>query len=328
MRAREGKAINRNLDTMFKSLRKPEDDAMDTSEATSSTSRSRPTTVRKIVRAKRGSDRVKKTPAPKIASPVRATRGRKRSVTPAARPLKRVKAESEPKAPKKIGPRLRPRKTTHSMKLRPRPRTFTGRTTTVRKLVNTARTRAHRASAVERQNREEVLQSDFSLGTLDWSPWKEAVVPSTPRKSDAWIPRRNKHTGVRNVDVFQHDTQKPAVYEFAVQTPDGKRYPVLSRTTVGFNGCHWDTKLLNTPPVETQIDRVVKRGCKLYARRALFNRPVTIERDNGNTFDELRSIIHKSYDYPWQEHYDISSRRYLHRTVMKDGVLISDNKRS
>ena len=301
---------------------------MDTSEAAPSTSRSRPTTGRKIVRAKRASERVKKTPAPKIASPYRATRGRKRSLTPTARPLKKAKAEPEVTSPKKTGPRLRPRKTTHSMKLRPRPRALTGRTTRVRKLVNTARTRVHRASAVERQNREEVQQSDFSLGTLDWSPWKEAVAPSTSRKSDVWIPRRNEHTGVRNVDVFQHDTQKPAVYEFAVQTPDGKKYPVLSRTTAGFDGCHWDTKLLNTPPVETQIDRVVKRGCKLYARRALFNKPVTIERDNINTIDELRSIIHKSYDYPWQEHYDIPSRRYLHRTVMKDGVLISDNRRS
>ena len=301
---------------------------MDTSEGALSTSR--PTTARKIIRAKRGSERVKKTPALKISSPVRATRGRKRSVTPTARPLKKAKAEPEPevKSSKKIGRRLRPRKTTHSMKLRPRPRTLTGRTTTVRKLVNTARTRAQRASVVERKNREEVQQSDFSLGAFDWSPWKEAVAPSTSTKSDAWIPRRNEHTGVRNVDIFQHDTQKPAVYEFAVQTPDGKKYPVLSRTTAGFDGCHWDTKLLNTPPVETQIDRVVKRGCKLYARRALFNKPATIERDNVSTIDELRSIIHKSYDYPWQEHYDIPSRRYLHRTVMKDGVLISDNRRS
>lgn len=337
VRAREGKAISRNLDAMFKSLRKPEDDAMDEEDDAAddatpgpSTSRSRSRApARKVVKAKRGGA-AKKTPVAKPTSPVRAARGRKRSVTPAARPAKKVKkVADEPKAeaPKKAGPTLRARRATHPMKLRPRPRTLTA----ARKLVRTAKARSLRASVTEKKNREEVQQSEFSLGVLDWSPWKAAITPSTPRKSsssESWIPRRNEHTGLRNVDIFEHDTLKPAVYEFAVQTPGGKKYPVLSRTTGGFNSCHWDTKLLNTTPVESQIDRVVKRGCKLFARRALFEKPVTVDRENVDTMDELRSLIHKTYDYPWQEHYDIPSRRYLHRTVMKDGVLISDNKRS
>ena len=303
---------------------------MDTGDAAPSTSRSR-STGRKVVRAKRGGGGAKKAPVPpKVTAPV-STRSRKRSVTPAARLAKKVKTrgvEAEEEPPKKAGPKLRTRKATHPMRLRPRPRTLTRRNAAVRKLVRNANTRAHRTTTAERQNREEVTQTDFSLGVLDWSPWKEAIAQSTSRKSDSWIPRRNDHVGVRNVDAFQHDTQKAAVYEFAVQSPDGKKYPVLSRTTGGFNSCHWDTKLLNTPPVEAQLDRVVKRGCKLYARRAIFSKPVTVDRNKVTSVDELRSIIHKSYDYPWQKHYDIPSRRYLHRNVMKDGVLISDNTRS
>ena len=169
MRAREGKAINRNLDTMFKSLRKPEDDAMDTSEAAASTSRSRPTTARKIVRAKRGSDRVKKTPAPKIASPVRATRGRKRSVTPAARPLKKAKAEPEPEA--KAAKENRSQAPTSQNYAFHEAETETSYSSLValpqsESWLTHVRTRAHRASAVERQNREEVQQGDFSLGSF------------------------------------------------------------------------------------------------------------------------------------------------------------------
>ena len=349
VRAREGRDINRNLDTMLKSLRKPpkaaDDDAMDADDVTDDASAAAPTPKRagrRVVTAKRGTvGAARKAPAKRAASPAKATRGTKRAATPtptptpgtrAAKKRKTAEKETEPET-KKPAVRVaapRSRRTKHPMKLRPRTCTLRGRDITVRKLVKTAVARSHTSAAAERENREEVAHTDFLVGdVLDWTPWKEAITPSAPKKSAAsWIPRRNDHTGLRNVDIFQQDKQKPAIYEFAVQTPEGRKYPVLSRTTGGFSGCHWDTKLLNTTPVEEQLDRVVKRGCKLYARRALFNKPVSVERENVSSVDELRSLMHKTYDYPWQEHYDVPSRRYLHRTVMKDGVLISDNRRS
>ena len=323
---------------MFKSLRKPgdddDDDAMDTDDVAPAKT---PTpavraTARKTLKAKRGGAAAKKVTVARPPTPIRATRGRKRSATPTARPMKRAKAGDDAAAKagpsRKAAPTVRPRRRAHLMKLRPRPRTTPH--AAARKHVKTAATRARKSVEAARKNREAVPQTDLNLsGILTWSPWREAVVPTTPGKSDSWIPRKNYHPGYRNTDAFQHDTKKPAVYEFAVQTPEGRKYPVLSRTSAGFNGRHWDTKLLSSTPVESQLDRVVKRGCKLFARRALFTAPASRSGGSGvSSLDELRSLLHQTYDYPWQEHYDSASRRYLHRTVMRDGVLISDNTRA
>ncbi len=349
MRAREGKAISHGLDKVFRDLHSSSedeaDDAMDTTDTgrtTAAATSAGRATGRKVVKAKRGAAGTRSRKATPVPSPVQkkgAKRARDRSRTPASKVKKMAVADADgvptptvvtAAPPKKAaGPKLRARKSKHPMSLRPR--VCNGRSTVVRKLIAKAKATRAVAMATKRLNREDVSKAYFSLDGFTWSPWKQAVAPVSPRRSDSWIPRRGNRTGVRNVDIFGHDTMKPAMYEFAVETPEGRKYPVLSRTTGGFNSCHWDTKLLNTPPVEAQLDRVIRRGCKLYARRALFpgegDDSVSVNDKDVSSVQELRSLIWKTYDYAWQEHYDTTSRRYLHRTVMKDGVLISDNTR-
>ena len=346
MREREGKAISRGLDAAFRDLHSSSedeaDDAMDTTDVGETSARTGRATGRKVVRAKRGGAGTrprKATPIPTTHIKKAAKRARDHSKTSTPKVKKMAVADADdapiPKVvptvtPKKAaGPKLRARKSTHPMALRPHIRK--GRSTVVRKLIAKAKAARGVTTATDKVNREDVSKADFSLDGFTWSPWKQAIASVSPRRSDSWIPRRGNRTGVRNIDIFGHDTVKPAMYEFAVETPEGRKYPVLSRTTGGFNSCHWDTKLLNTPPVEAQLDRVIRRGCKLYARRALFPEEgedqVTVNDNDVSTVEELRSLIGKTYDYAWQEHYDTTSRRYLHRTVMKDGVLISDNTR-
>ena len=189
-----------------------------------------------------------------------------------------------------------------------------------------ARTPA-KSTTSEKIRRERVIDNEVCFDELNWSSWKPAIAPVAMDKKYEWIERRGERPGVRNIDLFTNNCDRPAVYEFAVQTPAGdKKYPVLSRTTAGFTGSHWDTKLLNGLSVESQLDRVVKRGCKVFVRRALFSRPIKSKKTGQvTTVNELRSLMQKTYDYAWQEHYDVPSRKYFHRNVRKDGVVISDN---
>ncbi len=183
------------------------------------------------------------------------------------------------------------------------------------------------SSAIKRVNREKVNNDKFILNDLKWSSWKPAMVGNNESDEKyTWMERRGDHLGVRNIDLFRKTSHRPSVYEFAVQTPGSiELHPVLCRATAGFTGCHWDTKLLNGLSVECQVDRVLKRGCKLYARRAPFSRPVNLAKKDVSSVEELRSLIHKCYDYAWNEHYDTSSRKYFHRNVKRNGVAISDN---
>ena len=183
-----------------------------------------------------------------------------------------------------------------------------------------------RAAQLEKIKREKIDDEDFCLNQLNWSSWKPAMAPVAMDTKQEWIERRGERPGVRNVDLFTSSCHKPAVYEFAVQPPSSDNlHPVLSRATAGFTGNHWDTKLLNGLSVEAQVDRVLKRGCKVFVRRAPFSRPIKNKNLEVSTINELRSLIQKTYDYAWQEHYDVPSRKYFHRNVRRDGVTISDN---
>ena len=179
----------------------------------------------------------------------------------------------------------------------------------------------------EKIKREKIEDDDFFLNQLNWSSWKPAMAPVAMDTKQEWIERRGERPGVRNVDLFTSNCHKPAVYEFAVQPPRSDNiHPVLSRATAGFTGNHWDTKLLNGLSVEAQVDRVLKRGCKVFVRRAPFSRPIKNKNAGEvSTLNELRSLIQKTYDYAWQEHYDVPSRKYFHRNVRRDGAVISDN---
>ncbi len=192
-----------------------------------------------------------------------------------------------------------------------------------------ASVKASRTSPVPRCKREDVADQ-LVLTDLKWSTWKPAIVPTTvaPEIKDGgeWVERRGERPGLRNIELFSGKSHNPAVYEFAVQAPGSEDlHPVLSRATAGYTGSHWDAKFLSTLSVEAQVDRVLKRGCKIFARRAPYARPISAKKDQPSSLGELRSLIHKTYDYAWQEHYDVDARKYFHRNVRRNGVAISDN---
>lgn len=326
---------------MFKSLHDSSSDDSDSGVGDMDVHASPAARGRKIVKAKRGGAKKVTAAAAKTPTPVKASKGTKRSRTPALETpkFKKTRAASASPAPKRVpvavaGPSAAPAtkqvvrrtpRTKHVMKLRPRIVDGVRYNPTAKKVLKKAVLRKPVAAATAAPIRKNRETGAFPLDILDWSPWQPAMSLQKMRGGD-WIPRLGDY-GWRNTEALYNDPQEAVLYEFAVETPAGKKYPVLYRTSEGFSGCHWDTKLLNTPALMEQIDRILNKGCKLYLRSAQLDDSFTVNGQVIECMNELRSYIHKNYDYAWQQHYDIPSRRYLHRNVLRDGVLISDNRR-
>ena len=82
---------------------------------------------------------------------------------------------------------------------------------------------------ITRVNRESVKNKDFLLANLPWSEWEIGVASRTPRglAGEEWEPRHEDHVGVRNTHLFTGETDRPPVYEVAVQPePGAPKYPV------------------------------------------------------------------------------------------------------
>lgn len=171
-----------------------------------------------------------------------------------------------------------------------------------------------------RKRRELVPHTRFVLNTLRWTTWREAMLsdpPSSDVDAERWSQRRGVRLGVRDATLFQNDTEVPAVYEFAVQAKERcKKYPVYFSTTRGFSRLHWDTYLLKQEGINQQIDEVLRKGCKLYVRRAKVEKAVKCEDKLVGTVQELRSLMTKTYDYAW--------RSPTHRQLTRNGVAISN----
>ena len=179
---------------------------------------------------------------------------------------------------------------------------------------------------ITRVNRENVRNKDFLLANLSWSDWKVGVASRPPRglSRDEWEPRHEDHVGVRNTHLFDGETVRPSVYEVAVQPePGAPKYPVACAVTSGFQQRNWDRVVLKDY-AHHQVDRVLKRGCKLIVRRASI-RP---SKKSGGTIEdsmrELRSLIGRHYDYAWKCRYDVDSRTYPNRQLFRNDKMISD----
>ena len=172
--------------------------------------------------------------------------------------------------------------------------------------------------------RETIPETRFVLGALDWSVWNLAMAEKAPTDDpdEGWAPRPGKdHVGMRKPVLFPN-TMCEAMYEFAVQPQDGARkYPVYYRTTEGFDRASWDTYLLRNKRVKGQVDQVIKKGCKLFVRRAKLDKsakPLVLDEKPVNSVADLKGLIQETYDYAWDM--SIRSKR---RDVIKRGKLIS-----
>ena len=186
--------------------------------------------------------------------------------------------------------------------------------------------------------REETTKATFPLGNLEWSHWKRAIQRKHPENSSRWEGRLDGHPGARHVFPFP-DTSRAAVYEVAVKVPEhDNKIPVLASVKQGIKGQSWEAALLSKDKLRNQVDRVLRKGCKLYVRQAPFSvrdmpsvyRRCGVERKAGaarSTADavhELRGLMTKVCDYAWRDHYDVETRTYSHRGLVVNGVKVSD----
>ena len=185
--------------------------------------------------------------------------------------------------------------------------------------------------------REEADRDSFPLADLEWSNWKRAMQRKNPQTA-RWESRFEGHPGARCTKLFSDMTQ-PAVYEVAVKVPDYKeKIPVLASVKQGIQSQSWEGALLSKDKLRAQVDRVLRRNCKLYVRRAPFSvrdmpsiyskcdakRKAGCARTTDDAVHELRGLMTRVCDYAWRDHYDIPSRTYNHRPLVVDGVKVSD----
>ena len=192
-------------------------------------------------------------------------------------------------------------------------------------------------NAIDKILREEATPTNFPLSSLEWSDWKRAIQRKQPETSK-WESRFVGHRGFRRQELFS-SIKTPAVYEVAVKVPDYKeKIPVLASVKQGIQGQSWEAALLSKDKLRCQVDRVLKRGCKVYVRRAPFSvktmpsiydkcgikRKTDCAKSTDNAVHELRGLMARVCDYAWRDHYDTASRTYSHRGLVVNGVKVSD----
>ncbi|XP_046566858.1 uncharacterized protein LOC124275375 isoform X3 [Haliotis rubra] len=164
--------------------------------------------------------------------------------------------------------------------------------------------------------REEVFENNFSLRDMDWSSWIKVISPDVPLKQEAqWEKRRGANPGFRKRTVFKSKNNKPAVYEFSVQTIKyGRRCVVFSMFCHHIpDNVNWETRLLGNKIIRAQVNNIVSQNCSVFVRRVVY-RMVS---------GHVKSVaLMKSYDYSWRRLRSRSTARH----VYKQGSTISTDK--
>ena len=173
-----------------------------------------------------------------------------------------------------------------------------------RKLAATAApsTSGKKLAVTRRALRENVSDRQF-LRQLNWSRWQEAFRDTLPtRGQQAWRSRRGDHEGYRACAIFP-DTSQAGMYELSVQTADANnKVAVWCGFTSGFEGQNWDSHFLRNKNIQQNIDNILQRGGKLFARRVTQIRwPVTCTNTGVvcSSLDELRKLVRDTHDYAW-----------------------------
>lgn len=158
----------------------------------------------------------------------------------------------------------------------------------------------HRLSVPRKLNRERVPDTNFRFKELHWSPWKLAVVPASSADTPKGHWRRflkgsaRAKLGAVAGEAGHGKTVAGSVMcEAAVQTrPGGRRHVVWCRLVPATSARRMSfARLMASSSVRTQLQRVVRDGCRLWVRWAKVSRP-------GDEV-EVRQVVKDVYDYAW-----------------------------
>ena len=170
--------------------------------------------------------------------------------------------------------------------------------------------------------RETVDNKEASvLGNFNWTTWERAFLGEVSPRWKHWKARQGGHLGFRNTKVL-YNTENPAVYELAAQTNDDcTPKAVWMGCTSGFTCHNWDTHFL-TSQLQDNIDSVLRRGGKVFVRRAThLNTSFTHNADVITTFDDARKALRDSFDYAWST--KSSPRRELFLRRSRRSVVVA-----
>ncbi|CAG2232712.1 unnamed protein product [Mytilus edulis] len=161
---------------------------------------------------------------------------------------------------------------------------------------NEERLEKYKLKNLPKLKRENVTQTNFMLNDAPWSRWQLAITPESPEgvESHLWQKRRGDLTGYRKTEICNGQYQKPALYEFAIQTHEHcKRYVVYCKCNKGFtlDKGSWESRLLNNTDVRNEVEDVLKKGCRIFVRHF----PL---RKTSATTNKMADLGH--YDYAWR----------------------------
>ena len=134
------------------------------------------------------------------------------------------------------------------------------------------------------------------LNDAPWSKWEIAITSRIPEGElpTDYTPRKGIYSGYRKNNICGGVYDKPALYEFAVQTlENGKKYVVYCKCNKGFSKskASWESKLLSKPEIKKEVEDILSKGGRLFVRRYLLTKSKT-------SSDKLGDLRH--YDYAWR----------------------------
>ena len=151
------------------------------------------------------------------------------------------------------------------------------------------------------------------LSNMKWSMWNELISNSVPKdKAKNWSKSQKWCSGYCNDNVDKSSSGSAALYEIAVATPAGKKYPVFYCTTASSaNRTVWSC--FSKQGIQKEVERVLKDKGSIYVRLGQF---IGGSVENLKKADEYITV---NYDYCW-----CSGTRS--NDIMKDGMIISKAK--
>ena len=169
--------------------------------------------------------------------------------------------------------------------------------------VKTSRASARMISTAKREvlprklNRELVPHSNFRFNTLDWAPWKLALIPSTETPKGQWRRVLGGAARARSEAVTGATAPRAGkggiLCEAAVQTrPGARRHVVWCRLLPVSSASRLSlSRLLTSPGVRAQLDRVMRSGCRVWVRWAKVSK--------AKYEKEVKQRVKDMYDYAW-----------------------------
>ena len=131
------------------------------------------------------------------------------------------------------------------------------------------------------------------LNDAPWTKWQLVLSPSEPDDNLSWEKRSGTSKGYRRKIICGGRYKKAAIYEFAVQAKEHcKRYVVFCKSSKGFvlDKGSWESKLLRSPGVKEQIENMLKKDGRIFARKCVLKK-------FSPHYDKVAYLSH--YDYAW-----------------------------